>query len=71
MSRKLQGRNPFMLSVFFAAVIPPHFIADAINCFFTYFCWRKNPPRKVPVKAFFADFVGKLTIFNGIWSNRR
>ena len=59
MSRKLRGVT-FMLSVFFAAVIPPHFIGCGCDklLFFTYFCWRKTRPGRV-----FADFVGKVNHF--------
>ena len=71
MSRKLRGVT-FMLSVFFAAVIPPHFIGCGCDklLFFTYFCWRRTRPGRVPV-AFLPTLSAKLTIFNGIWSNER
>lgn len=63
MSRKLRGVT-FMLSVFFAAVIPPHFIGCGCDklLFFYLFLLAKNPPRKGS-RGVFADFVGKVNHF--------
>lgn len=62
MSRKLRGVT-FMLSVFFAAVIPPHFIGCGCDklLFLPIFVGEKPAPEGFPWR--FADFVGKVNHF--------